>query len=185
MLRLFAALFACVAIVALVAVGGIALVFGHYGRQLPDHSELARHEPAIASRVYAGSGRLLAEYARRSAVFVPIEAIPKPRDRRLSRRRGQELLSPSRHRHAGVVRAVITNLPQIGSDRRPVGASTITQQVAKNMLIGNELSIERKSRRRSWRVRIEQALQQGPDPRALPQRDLPRRTAPMASPPPR
>ncbi|HRK96621.1 MAG TPA: transglycosylase domain-containing protein, partial [Rhodospirillales bacterium] len=144
MLRLSAALFACVAIVALVAVGGIALVFGHYGRQLPDHSELARHEPAIASRVYAGSGRLLAEYAAQKRVFVPIDAIPKPVIAAFLAAEDKNFYLHSGIDYAGVVRAVITNIRQYGTDRRPVGASTITQQVAKNFLIGNELSFERK-----------------------------------------
>ncbi len=168
MLRLLAALFACVAIVALVAAGGVALVFSHYGRQLPDHSELASYEPPVTSRVYAGNGRLLAEYASEKRVFVPIDAIPKPVIAAFLAAEDKNFYLHSGIDYAGVVRAVITNIRHYGSDRRPVGASTITQQVAKNFLVGNELSLERKIKEAMLAVQIDRASA----------------TAPTASPPP-
>ena len=157
MFRLLAALFACVAIVALVAAGGVALVFSHYGRQLPDHSELASYEPPVTSRVYAGNGRLLAEYASEKRVFVPIDAIPKPVIAAFLAAEDKNFYLHSGIDYAGVVRAVITNIRHYGSDRRPVGASTITQQVAKNFLVGNELSLERKIKEAMLAVQIDRA----------------------------
>ncbi len=157
MFRLLAALFACVAIVALVAAGGAVFVFSHYGRQLPDHSELASYEPPTTSRVYAGNGRLLAEYASEKRVFVPIDAIPKPVIAAFLAAEDKNFYLHSGIDYFGVIRAVITNVRHYGSDRRPVGASTITQQVAKNFLIGNELSLERKIKEAMLAVQIDRA----------------------------
>lgn len=157
MLRLLAALFACVAIVALVAAGGIALAFSYYGRQLPDHSELASYEPPVTSRVYAGNGRLLAEYATEKRVFVPIDAIPKSVIAAFLATEDKNFYLHSGIDYFGVLRAVITNVRHYGSDRRPVGASTITQQVAKNFLIGNELSLERKIKEAMLALQIDRA----------------------------
>src|SRR5690606_14097641 len=61
---------------AIAGIGGVALVFAHYGRDLPDYTQLKTYEPPIVTRIYAGDGRLLAEYAQEKRVFVPIEVIP-------------------------------------------------------------------------------------------------------------
>ncbi len=158
MLRILAALFACVAIVALAAGGGAYYLFDRYSQDLPDHTQLARYEPPVTSRVYGGDGRLLAEYATEKRVFVPIDAIPKPvinafiaaEDKNFYTHPGIDLV--------GIVRAALTNLSHFGSDRRPVGASTITQQVAKNFLLTNELSIERKIKEAILAFRIDRAF---------------------------
>ncbi len=158
MLRFLAALFACVAIVALVAAAGTFYVFDHFGRDLPDHTQLARYEPPVTSRVYGGNGRLLAEYATEKRVFVPIDAIPKPvidaflaaEDKNFYIHPGVDII--------GIVRAILTNISHYGSDRRPVGASTITQQVAKNFLLSNEVSITRKIKEAILAFRIDRAF---------------------------
>lgn len=158
MLRFLAAIFACVALVALVAAGGMVYVFDHFGRDLPDHTQLARYEPPVTSRVYGGDGRLLAEYATEKRVFVPIEAVPQPvidaflaaEDKNFYTHPGVDI--------TGIVRALITNISHYGTDRRPVGASTITQQVAKNFLLTNELSIERKIKEAILAFRIDRAF---------------------------
>ena len=141
MLRLFAALFACLAIVVLAAAAGVVYVVMHFGSDLPDHTQLAAYEPPVTSRVYGGDGRLLAEYATERRMFVPIEAVPRPvidaflaaEDKNFYVHPGIDVV--------GIVRAIMTNISQYGTDRRPVGASTITQQVAKNFLLTNEVSI--------------------------------------------
>ena len=139
------------------AVGLIAL-FYHYGRDLPDYRQLADYEPAIVTRVHAGDGHLLAEYATERRVFVPIEAIPKrvihaflaAEDKNFYSHPGVDLPS--------VLRAIVQNLIHLGQNRRPVGASTITQQVAKNFLLTSELSITRKIKEAILAFRIEQAF---------------------------
>lgn len=145
-MRVLATLFG--AAIMLVLVGGLfaLLAFDHFARGLPDHAKLADYEPAVATRVYAGDGRLLSEFASERRVFVPIDAIPEllvgafvsAEDKKFYEHQGVDL--------AGVARAALTNLSNLGSDRRPMGASTITQQVAKNFLLGNEISIKRKAK---------------------------------------
>ena len=62
---------------AVIIVAGVVYLFYHYGRDLPDHRQLAAYEPAIMTRVHAGDGRLVAEYATEKRLFVPISAMPK------------------------------------------------------------------------------------------------------------
>lgn len=143
---------------ALAAVGGGVYMFWHYGRDLPDYRQLATYEPPVMTRVHAGDGRLLAEYATEKRVFVPIKAIPRrvvqaflsAEDKNFYEHLGVDLLS--------VVRAAVVNVRNVGSSRRPVGASTITQQVAKNFLLTNEVSFERKIKEAILALRIERAL---------------------------
>jgi penicillin-binding protein 1A len=151
----------------LVVVGVVFAVFGaglaglaywHFSRDLPDYQQLADYEPPIVTRVHAGDGRLLAEYASERRVFVPFTAIP-PRvvdaflaaeDKNFYSHPGIDLPS--------IVRAALTNFERVGSNRRPVGASTITQQVAKNFLLTSEVSFDRKIKEALLALRIEQAL---------------------------
>ncbi len=138
--------------------GGMLWVFWTYGRDLPDYEQLANYEPPVVTRVHAGNGALLAEYAREKRLFVPVEAIPP--------RLIQAFLSAEDsgfYGHFGVdlralARAVVTNVINYGKGRRPVGASTITQQVTKNFLLTNELSIDRKIKEAILSLRMERAF---------------------------
>lgn len=150
---------------ALISLGALGLILGvgifvallfYFGRDLPDYQALADYEPKIVTRAYASDGRLLAEFATEKRVFVPIQSVPKlvinaflsAEDKNFYRHPGVDFM--------GILRAVATNMSQ-GSDRRKVGASTITQQVAKNFLLSNEVSYERKIREAILSFRIEQA----------------------------
>ncbi|MPZ10157.1 MAG: PBP1A family penicillin-binding protein [Kiloniellaceae bacterium] len=156
--KILGALFGLAVVLAIAGAGGVVYVFYHYGRGLPEYSQLADYEPPTVTRVHAGDGRLLAEYATEKRVFVPIEAIPRrvvnaflsAEDKNFYDHPGVDFLS--------VVRAIVINVANFGSDRRPVGASTITQQVAKNFLLTNEVSIERKFKEAILAFRIEQAF---------------------------
>ncbi len=146
--------------VLLAIAGGIfiGLTIWHFGRDLPDHQQLAHYEPAITTRVQAGDGRLLAEFATERRVFVPISSIPKlvinaflaAEDKNFFSHHGVDPIS--------MLRAAITDIGRFRSNRRPVGASTITQQVAKNMLLSNELSISRKVKEILLATRIDESL---------------------------
>ena len=141
-------------------VGGIAawLVYERFSQDLPDYYQLASYDPPVVSRIYAGDGRLLAEYATENRVFVPITAMPKrvinaflaAEDKTFYTHPGVDL--------PGVINAVWTNIKNLGDDRRPVGASTITQQVTKNFLLTNEVSYKRKIREMILALRIEKAF---------------------------
>ncbi|WP_207459869.1 penicillin-binding protein 1A [Azospirillum sp. SYSU D00513] len=143
---------------ALVGAGFGVYLLDHYNHDLPDYTKLATYEPPVTTRVHAGDGRLLAEFASEKRVFVPITAIPKrvtnaflaAEDKNFYEHRGIDPI--------GLIRAVVTNVENLGRDRRPVGASTITQQVAKNMLLTNEVSFARKIKEAILAVRIERAF---------------------------
>ncbi|MGH6663129.1 MAG: transglycosylase domain-containing protein, partial [Rhodospirillales bacterium] len=145
-------------IVAVVGAGGVLFIFHNYGGDLPEYRQLANYEPPVMTRVYGGDGRLLAEYAVEKRVFVPIKAMPRrvvevflaAEDKNFYTHPGVDLLS--------VVRAALTNVKNLGSSKRPVGASTITQQVAKNFLLTNEISWKRKIQEAILAFRIERAL---------------------------
>jgi len=150
-----------IAITLIVALVGSASVFGlfwHYGRGLPDYQQLAKYQPPMVTRVHAGDGRLLAEFAREKRVFVPIEAIPRLVVKAVLAAEDKNFYSHPGVDFVGVARAIVTNLSRLGRSQRPVGASTITQQVAKNFLLTNEVSIERKVKEAILAFRIERAL---------------------------
>ena len=137
---------------------GILWVFWTYGKDLPDYQQLANYEPPVVTRIHAGNGALLAEYASEKRLFVPVEAIP-PRlihafisaeDKAFYNHFGIDLRA--------LARAVVTNIVNYGKGRRLVGASTITQQVTKNFLLTNEVSIDRKIKEAILSLRMERAF---------------------------
>ena len=145
-------------ILFLLAIIGVATVIGgiwYYGQDLPDYSALADYEPPMVSRVYAGNGLLVGEFAAERRVFVSISAIPKrvrqaflaAEDKTFYEHPGIDL--------PGIANAIWTNVRNLGGTKRPVGASTITQQVAKNFLLTSEVSLERKIKEVILAFRIE------------------------------
>ena len=160
MLRLLGFLLTLTVLAAMGVAGGALYVFWHYGRGLPDYHQLAHYEPPITTRVYGGDGRLVAEYAKEKRIFVPLDAIPqRVKDAFLSAE-DKDFYSHPGVDIVGVTRAIVINLrnKSLGHDRRPVGASTITQQVAKNFLLTNEVSLERKAKEAILAFRIERAF---------------------------
>ncbi|MDH5488332.1 MAG: penicillin-binding protein 1A [Rhodospirillaceae bacterium] len=157
-LRIILVLFSIMFLAGIAGLGGVVFVFWNFGRDLPDYQQLADYEPPVMTRVHAGDGRLLAEYATEKRVFVPIRAMPRriinavlsAEDKNFYSHTGVDFLS--------VVRAALQNVKNYGSGRRPVGASTITQQVAKNFLLTNEVSISRKVKEAILAFRIERAF---------------------------
>ncbi len=141
------------------AAGGTGIYLLHkYGKDLPDYRQLADYEPPTVTRIHAGDGRLLAEYAQEKRVFVPVEAMPKRLIEAFLAAEDKNFYSHFGLDPLGIVRAMITNIRQIGQNRRLVGASTITQQVAKNFLLTNEVSYVRKLKEALLAYRIEQAF---------------------------
>jgi penicillin-binding protein 1A len=157
-IKLVRFLFVCIVLLAIAGGGVVGLTIWYFGRDLPDYQQLAHYEPPILTRVHAGDGRLLAEYSTERRVFVPITAIPKrvitaflsSEDKNFYSHHGIDPIS--------MFRAALTDVGRWKSKRRPVGASTITQQVAKNMLLSNELSINRKIKEILLATRIDEAL---------------------------
>lgn len=138
---------------------GAGYLLWQSSRDLPDYESLAKYEPPVMTRIHAQDGSLISEFARERRIFVPINTIPKrviaaflsAEDRRFYEHGGIDF--------QGVVRAVVQAVEDKlrGSNRRAQGASTITQQVAKNFLLTNERSLERKIKEAILAIRIERA----------------------------
>ena len=142
----------------LMILGGAAgfLLFTHYSKDLPDYSQLAKYDPATLTRLYAGDGRLLAEYATEKRVFVPLTAIPKRVRSAFLAAEDKNFYEHEGIDFTGLVRAVRDNIINYGHGKSLVGGSTITQQVVKNFLLTNEKSIERKIKEAILATRISQ-----------------------------
>ncbi len=158
MLKTLTTLFLTLVLLVLTATGAALYVFYHFGGGLPDYQQLADYEPPTVTRVHAGDGRLLAEFAKEKRVFVPIGAMPKRVVKAFLSAEDKNFYSHPGIDFLGVLRAVLTNISRLGTDQRPVGASTITQQVAKNFLLTNEVSFERKVKEAILAFRIERAI---------------------------
>jgi penicillin-binding protein 1A len=139
------------------AVAGYGL-YRHYAASLPDVDGLKSYQPRVMSRVYAGDARLMAELATERRIFVPFTAIPDMVKQAFVSAEDQNFYSHRGVDPVAVARAALTDLAQMGQGRRPVGASTITQQVAKNMLLDSSLSFSRKFKEWILAVRIEDTL---------------------------
>ena len=153
--RLFRWLLITVAALSVAGAAGLAGVLIYYGRDLPDSSQLADYQPPVTTRVYAADGQLMAQYATQNRIFVPIEAIPEMVRQAFISAEDQNFYSHGGVDYRGVVRAVITNVGNYLEGRRLVGASTITQQVAKNFLVGDDVSLGRKIREALVAFRME------------------------------
>src|SRR6266852_5377544 len=158
MVKLIRFLFVCGVILAIVGCGLVGITIWYFGRDLPDYQQLAHYQPPIMTRVHAGDGRLLAEYATERRVFVPIGAIPKRVINAFLSAEDKNFYSHHGFDPMSMLRAALTDVGRWRSNRRPVGASTITQQVAKNMLLSNELSIARKVKEILLATRIDEAM---------------------------
>ena len=148
----------------LVVLAGLAAVivaygaYRHYVADLPDINGLKNYQPAVMSRVFAGDGSLLAELANERRIYTPFTAIPPlvtaafiaAEDQNFWTHRGVDPLA--------ILRAAVTDIGHLHEGRRPIGASTITQQLAKNMLLGNEPTLGRKIREAILALRIDQSL---------------------------
>src|SRR5262249_18989093 len=143
---------------AIAGAGAAGLLIWHFGRDLPNFQQLAHYEPPITTRLQAGDGRLLAEYATERRIFVPLTEIPKRVTNAFLSAEDKNFYSHHGVDPVSMIRAALTDVGRWKSNRRPVGASTITQQVAKNMLLSNELSIARKVKEILLATRIDEAL---------------------------
>ena len=151
--------FGVLSLVGVLTVAGVSIwAIVYYGRDLPDYRQLAEYEPAVVTRIHAGDGSLLTEYSRQPRLFVPINAIPErlkeaflaAEDKNFYSHFGLDLL--------GIVRAAL-NLPiNYVRGRRMVGASTITQQVARNFLLTLDQKFDRKFKEMILTLRIERAF---------------------------
>lgn len=158
MLRFFAWLFFLLLLLGAGAAGGVFYLLYHYGSGLPDYRQLAHYDPPVVTRLYAGDGRLLTEYAKQKRVFVPIAAIPKRVSQAFLSAEDKNFYTHPGLDFFGIARAMVDNVRHIREGKRPKGASTITQQVAKNFLLGGEVSLSRKIKEAILAMRMEKTF---------------------------
>ena len=157
MIRLIGYLFGLASVLALGVAAVVAVYLMGVTKDLPDYEVLASYSPPVTTRIHAGNGALVAEYARERRLFLPIQAIPdrvkaaflSAEDKNFYNHPGVDI--------TGLGRAILVNVQNLGSGRRPVGASTITQQVAKNFLLSSDQTMDRKIKEAILSFRIEQA----------------------------
>ena len=152
--RFFGFLFATGAIVFIIAAAVIAAVVYKFEQDLPDYSQLKNYEPAVMTRVHAADGSLLAEYARERRLYLPSAAIPALVKNAFISAEDKNFYSHRGFDPEGILRAAVVF---IEGNRHVQGASTITQQVAKNFLLTADRTFERKIREILLSMRIETA----------------------------
>ena len=157
MIRLLGYFFG-IGVVGFLAVSAAVVVYiSDVTKDLPDYEVLAQYEPPVTTRFHSSDGQLMGEFARQKRLFLPIQAVP-------DRVKAAFLSAEDKnfYKHDGVdffalARAMVTNVQNLRDNRRLVGASTITQQVAKNFLLTNDRTVDRKIREAVLAFRIEQA----------------------------
>ena len=124
---------------------------------LPDYKKLSNYQPPISSRVYSENRKLIAEYAIEKRLFIPFESIPDKVVNAFLSAEDKNFFKHPGVDAKGILRAVLKNIKNISQNKRLEGASTITQQVAKNFLLTNEVSMKRKIKEAILAFRIERA----------------------------
>ena len=124
---------------------------------LPDYKKLSNYQPPISSRVYSENRELIAEYAIEKRLFIPFESVPDKVINAFLSAEDKNFFSHPGIDAKGIIRATIKNIKNIAQNKRLEGASTITQQVAKNFLLTNEVSLKRKIKEAILAFRIERA----------------------------
>jgi penicillin-binding protein 1A len=154
-LRFFGFLFAAGTLLFVVGVAAAAGLLWHFSKDLPDYSQLQDYEPPVMTRVHAADGSLVAEYAKERRLYIPIQAVPKLVINAFLSAEDKNFYEHGGLDFGGILRASFSYLQNFGSNRHPQGASTITQQVAKNFLLSNEVSFQRKIKEALLALKIE------------------------------
>ena len=157
MIRLIGYFFGIGIVFALLAAAGVAIYVGDLTKELPDYEVLATYEPPVTTRIHASDGALMAEFAKERRLYLPIQAVPDRVKAAFLSAEDKNFYNHPGIDPFGLARAIVTNLRNAGSGRRQVGASTITQQVAKNFLLSSDQTYERKIKEMILSFRIEQA----------------------------
>ncbi len=158
MQRIIKNIFILILIIGLFVTFFIVTVLWAFSNNLPDYKFLKNYKPAVSSKVYAGEGQLVSDFSSEKRIFVPFEAIPNKVINSFLSAEDKNFFSHPGVDARGVLRAVINNISNVVASKRLEGASTITQQVAKNFLLTNEVSFNRKLKEAILAFRIERAL---------------------------
>ena len=133
-------------------------VLWNFSNNIPDYKFLKNYKPPVSSKVYSGNGDLVADFSQEKRIFVPYKSIPENIINAFLSAEDKNFFSHPGVDAKGVLRAIINNIQNVLRSQRLEGASTITQQVAKNFLLTNEVSLNRKIKEAILAFRIERAL---------------------------
>ena len=136
----------------------ILIILWNFSNNIPDYKFLNNYKPPVSSKVYSGNGDLVADFSKEKRIFVPYDSIPQNVINSFLSAEDKNFFSHPGVDAKGVLRAIINNIKNIMTSKRLEGASTITQQVAKNFLLTNEVSLNRKIKEAILAFRIERAL---------------------------
>ena len=158
MLKFLKYIFLFSLIISILCSFGIVYVLWKYTPDLPDYDKITNYQPNLTSRLYSSDGLLLKSFYKEERIYIPFNRMPKEvvnafisaEDKKFFKHYGIDLLA--------ILRAFISNISNYGSSKRTIGASTITQQVVKNLLLTNELSYERKIKEIILAIRVENVL---------------------------
>ena len=142
-------------LIFLITVLGILWSFSN---NIPDYKFLKNYKPPVSSKVYSGNGDLVADFSQEKRIFVPFNSIPKTVINAFLSAEDKNFFYHPGVDAKGILRAIINNIKNLMTSKRLEGASTITQQVAKNFLLTNEVSLNRKIKEAILAFRIERAL---------------------------
>ena len=152
--NIFIAFISFFLLLAIISLG----ILWNFSNSIPDYKFLKSYKPPVSSKVYSGNGDLVADFSTEKRIFVPYSSIPKNVINAFLSAEDKNFFSHPGVDAKGVLRATINNIQNIMTSRRLEGASTITQQVAKNFLLSNEVSLNRKIKEAILAFRIERTL---------------------------
>jgi penicillin-binding protein 1A len=146
-------------IIGAVAIGSaVGLAITYFGRDLPDYQQLADYRPAVGSKVFAGDGAQIAQFESEHRIPVPIAKVPRPLIQAILAAEDRDFYNHQGVDPAAILRAALADILRLQRGQRPLGASTITQQVVRHFLLTNELSLARKIKEAILAYRIEHAI---------------------------
>ncbi len=158
MSKLFKNIFVTFASFLLILIIVILSILWNFSSNIPDYKFLKSYKPPVSSKMYSGNGELVADFSSEKRIFVPYSSIPQNVINAFLSAEDKNFFSHPGVDAKGVLRAIINNIGNILTSKRLEGASTITQQVAKNFLLSNEVSLNRKIKEAILAFRIERAL---------------------------
>jgi len=158
MLKILKILIICFTLLALMMSVFFFSLLWKYTPELPSYSKILQYKPELSSRLYSSDGVLLKSYHREERIFIPIERIPKQLINAFLSSEDKNFFSHSGIDFIAIIRAAISNIFATFNNQRLIGASTITQQVVKNLLLSNEVSFDRKIKEILLSIRIENIL---------------------------
>ncbi len=149
-----------VVIISLLLLSSITVlgILWTYSSNIPDYKFLKNYKPPVSSKVYSGNGDLVADFSKEKRIFIPYNSIPKNVINAFLSAEDKNFFYHPGVDAKGVLRAIINNIRNVLTSKRLEGASTITQQVAKNFLLTNEVSLNRKIKEAILAFRIERTL---------------------------